>query len=250
MVEGLPFASGNALFVVATPIGNLEDITLRALETLKKADCIVCEDTRRTLKLLTHYDIRKPLLSIFGPKERRETDKILKLLSEGKNVALVSDAGTPGLSDPGNVVVAAARENKFRIIPVPGACAISSALSASGLAGDGFVFLGFLRRAPGKVRKELKKAAENGLAIVFYESPYRVVKTLELAAEVLGENASCFIGREMTKKFEEFLNGSLKEVASLLEKREILGEFTVVLKQQEKPEENPEENPEKSVNGF
>ena len=233
--EGTASARGGSLYVVATPLGSLSDITLRALEVLKSADRIACEDTRRTLKLLTHYGIRKPLLSIFAPKEEREAVKVTAALAKGESVALVTDAGTPGLSDPGHALVRAARAAGFPVVPVPGPSAPACALSVCGFAESGFLFLGFLPRSPGKVRKALRNAISAGYPVVFYESPFRLRKTLELAEEVLGPSARCFVGREMTKKFEEYLEGGLAEIRGRLEGRELLGEFTVILSPSEEP---------------
>lgn len=220
--------NGN-FYVVGTPIGNLSDLTLRGLETLKTVDCIVCEDTRHTLKLLNHYGIRKPLISIFGPKEKREVPRILEMLS-AHSVALVTDAGSPGISDPGSILIQAVRQQGYSVRLVPGVSAVSSAVSVSGLCSGGFVFLGFLHRRKGRLKAELRHAREQELPIVFFESPYRIVQTLGLALEALGENVVVWIGREMTKKFEEHLAGGIKEIIEKLKSREVLGEFTVILK--------------------
>jgi 16S rRNA (cytidine1402-2'-O)-methyltransferase len=224
-----PSVQGGTLYMVATPLGNLSDITLRALETLKGVDRIACEDTRRTLKLLTHFGIHKPLLSIVAPREERESGKVAWALSKGESVALVTDAGTPGLSDPGHAVVRAVRAAGFPIVPIPGPSASACALSVCGFGENGFVFMGFLHRSPGKIRKELRLAAASGRPILFYESPFRVMKTLALAEEVFGPEARCFIGREMTKKFEEYLEDSLGGMRRRLEGRELLGEFTILI---------------------
>lgn len=217
---------------MGTPIGNLSDLTLRALETLKQVDWIACEDTRQTLKLLNHYGIHKSLLSIFGPKEKREVPKILELLSASKSVALLTDAGTPGISDPGNLLVSEIRKCGFQVEPVPGVSAVSCAVSASGLCQEGFLFLGFLRRKKGKIKAELSKAGEQNLPIIFFESPFRIADTLDLALEVFGPKTFCWLGRELTKKFEEQISGRLPEVIGKIKDREILGEITVILKQQ------------------
>ena len=215
---------------MATPIGHLSDVTLRALEVLKQADAIACEDTRRTLKLLNHFGIRKPLLTIFGPREKTSVSKVLEFLSLSKSVALVTDAGTPGISDPGSLIAAKAREKGYPVVPVPGACALAAALSVSGLSENGFIFLGFLRRKKSKIKKELEQGKNLGTAIVFYESPFRIIRSLESAREVLGGGARCFVAREMTKMFEEYLSGSLDGVLEKMKGKEILGELTVVLK--------------------
>lgn len=217
------------LYIVGVPIGNLQDITFRALEILKKTDWIACEDTRRTLKLLNHYGIQKSLLTIFGPKERNAASKILNLLSEGKSVALLTDSGTPGISDPGSFVVGSAREKGFSVQPVPGVSALTCALSVFGIPEDGFVFLGFLKRDKGKIKKELSEAAQLKRSVVFFESPYRIAKTLGIACELFGKETFCLVAREMTKKFEEYLSGRLGEIAEKIQNKENLGEFTVIL---------------------
>lgn len=216
--------------MLATPIGHIDDLTIRALEVLKRVDWIACEDTRRTLKLLNHYGVHKPLMTVFGPKEKSQTPRILRLLSESKSVALLSDAGTPGISDPGNLIVREAIAQGCKVLPIPGVSALACALSVSGCAADGFVFLGFLRRKKSKIMKELKEAASLGKAIVFFESPYRIEETLSAASEVLGRDSYCWIGREMTKRFEEYMNGSLGAVLDRIRGRDLPGEFTVILK--------------------
>ncbi len=216
--------------MVGTPIGNLGDLTLRALEVLKSSNRIVCEDPRQTLKLLTHYGIQKPLFTISGPKEKRDSEKVLDFLSRGENLALVTDAGTPGVSDPGAWLVDLARRSGFSVVPIPGVSAVSCAVSVAGYLEGGFIYLGFLHRKKGKLKKEILKAAEGARAIVFFESPYRVIKTLEAIREVLGDGARCWVGREMTKKFEEYFEGTLAEVLEKLKNQKILGEFTVILK--------------------
>lgn len=222
--------SAGVLYVVATPIGNLSDLSFRALETLKSCDYAACEDTRRTLKLFSHYGVSKPLLTLYGPKEKAQSEKILRLLQEGKSVVLVTDAGTPGLSDPGNFLAGEARKAGIAVLPIPGASAPAALASVSGLAADGFIFLGFLHRKKSKIRKELESSARPGLPLIFFESPYRVVQTLGIAQEVFGGDALCVAGREMTKKFEEYLSGSIAEVLGKLSSREILGEFTILIK--------------------
>lgn len=221
--------NGGILYVVATPIGNLKDITLRALEVLKSVDSIFCEDSRRTLQLLNHYTIRKPLTSVFGHKEKRETSKILELLSSGKSIALVCDAGTPAVSDPGSFIVHAVRDCGLRVESIPGPSSVTAALSISGCGSDGFLFLGFLSRRKSRIGKELREANSFGKAVVFFESPYRVLKSLGIAQEILGKDIFCWIGRELTKKFEETISGSLEHVIQRLQSRKILGEFIVIL---------------------
>ncbi len=215
------------LFVVATPIGNLKDITLRAIETLRSVDFIACEDTRRTRKLLSHLDIRgKRLISYYEQRERVSSRGIVKLLLEGNDVALVSDAGTPCISDPGYAVVRAAREEGIDVIPVPGASAVIAALSASGFPTDRFLFVGFLPRKGEKLKAELGRIAASGTTTVAYESPHRIERTLKLIAT---EFPSMEIGvyREITKINEEFVRGRADEVLAGLEGR-FRGEFVII----------------------
>ncbi|MBI2915389.1 MAG: 16S rRNA (cytidine(1402)-2'-O)-methyltransferase, partial [Elusimicrobia bacterium] len=191
---------------MATPIGNLSDITVRALEVLKQVDLIACENTVHTLKLLNHYGLQKTLLTIFGPRETRGTERVLFSLSQRMSVALLSDAGTPAISDPGNELVRQVREEGYRIEPIPGPSAVACALSVSGCAEKGFIFLGFLHRSKGKMKKEILAYENQKLPIVFFESPFRIVRTLRILSEILGRETFCWVGREMTKKFEETLS--------------------------------------------
>ncbi|MBN1621908.1 MAG: 16S rRNA (cytidine(1402)-2'-O)-methyltransferase [Endomicrobiales bacterium] len=222
------------LYLVPTPIGNLEDITLRALRILKEVDLIVCEDTRQTIKLLNNFQIKKPLLSFYTYNQSRRIPKIIEELENSKNLALVSDSGTPGISDPGYFLIKAAIENNIQVISLPGPNAVLTSLVASGLATNGFVFLGFLKRKPGKMRKELQRAGALGKTIVFYESPLRTKKTLSLCREVFPGGIKVVIARELTKKFEEFIRGSLDEVINRIKDREIKGEVVILIE----PDEN------------
>ena len=217
------------LYIVSTPIGNLEDITNRAVKTLKEVDIIACEDTRVTKKLLNYLSVNKPLQSYH---EHNETKKSIELASEllkGKNIALVSDAGTPGISDPGYRLIKLASENEIEILTIPGPCAATSALSISGLPTSSFTFIGFAPRTE-KKRKDFLEEIKNYLqTIIFYESPYRVLKTLNAIQEVFGDR-NCSVSRELTKIYEETIRGKLSEVISILEKKEkIKGEFTIVV---------------------
>jgi 16S rRNA (cytidine1402-2'-O)-methyltransferase len=200
------------LFIVATPIGNLKDISLRALECLRAADFIACEDTRHSLKLLNHYDIHRPLLSCHGHNEERISARILGLLREGKDVVYVSDAGTPGLSDPGQRLVRRVRDAGVRVIPLPGPSAFAALVSVSGFAGKTLVFEGFLSPKPGRRRGRLRELLDLGEAFVLYESVHRVVKLVGDIADLEPERV-ILVGREMTKEFEEFLEGPAGEVA-------------------------------------
>ncbi len=217
------------LYIVPTPIGNLEDITLRAIRVLREVDTVVCEDTRQTIKLLSHLKISKPLISFYTQNQLRRIPQIISMLEAGKNIALVSDCGTPAISDPGYYLIKEALEHNINIVPLPGACALITAIVASGLPTDSFVFLGFLKRKPGKMRKELDAAKQLEKAVIFYESPHRLLKTLEICREVFGDNANVVLARELTKKFEEFIRGSLQKVSDNLQNREILGEFVVLI---------------------
>jgi 16S rRNA (cytidine1402-2'-O)-methyltransferase len=216
------------LYIVATPIGNLGDITLRALEILKQSDIILCEDTRKTGILLDHYEVKRPLISYHQHSKVNKVDYIVELLKEGKKLALVSDAGTPSISDPGGKLVEEVGKIKeTKIIPIPGPSAITCALSASGLISDKFIFLGFLPTKKGRetVFKEIK---EEKKTIVFYESVYRIIKTLK-SLDI--DNRKVVVCRELTKKFEEIVRGNSKEVLNYFEnnKDKVKGEFVVII---------------------
>lgn len=208
------------LYVVATPIGNLEDLSFRALRTLREVDLIAAEDTRRTSKLLAHYEIRRPLVSLREHNEVRETPRLIARLAKGDSIALVSDAGTPGISDPGARLVRSAREHKLVVVPIPGPNAVAAALSASGFSADQFVFLGFPPRG-GEDRDEwLAELAGEERTVVFFEAPHRIRKTLADVTPIL-VNRQIVIGRELTKTHEELVE-SPTSVAEV-------GEFTVVI---------------------
>lgn len=217
--------------MVATPIGNLEDITLRALRVFKEADVVACEDTRVTKKLLSHYDIHTPTISFHANSGAKGFEKIIKLLDEGKHVALVSDAGTPGVSDPGLELVSVVREKfaDIKIEAIPGASALAAALSIAGLRAASFIFYGFL---PVKKGREtlFKEIAKNEQASIFYESPHRILKTLESLVKVAPERR-IGIYRELTKMFEESLIGTPGEVLSILtnDSQKQRGEFVVIV---------------------
>ncbi|MCF7668965.1 MAG: 16S rRNA (cytidine(1402)-2'-O)-methyltransferase [Verrucomicrobia bacterium] len=224
--------SGNSnsgtLYLVATPIGNMEDITLRALRVLGESDVIVAEDTRRTGILLKHYEIKKPLISYHGFNEARRTPAIIERLLGGDDVALVSDAGMPGISDPGLRIVQAARHEGIRVEPIPGPCALVAALSASGLQTDEFHFIGFLPHKSGKRMKRLESLKSIPGTLVLYESPYRIEKLLREMNEVFPERR-IVLARELTKKFEEFLAGTPGELLDTYCSRKIKGEFVVLV---------------------
>jgi 16S rRNA (cytidine1402-2'-O)-methyltransferase len=217
-----------ALYIVATPIGNLEDITLRALRTLKEADFIACEDTRHTLKLLNHYDIHKPLLSYYQHSKIAKTELLVKMLKEGKNIALVTDSGTPGISDPGFVIINRSIKEGIDVVPIPGPSALITAIIASGLPTNGFVFWGFLPRKKGKIKKELEKATQAGKTVIIYESPFRILGTVEIIREVIG-NCEMAVAREMTKKFEEIIRGKAEDIINRLKEHPIKGEIVIIV---------------------
>ncbi|MCU0786973.1 MAG: 16S rRNA (cytidine(1402)-2'-O)-methyltransferase [Verrucomicrobia bacterium] len=228
MQHSLPPLTPGTLYLVATPIGNLEDITLRALRVLKECDVVAAEDTRRTGQLLKHFEIRKPLLSYFQFNEAKRSEEILGRLGRGERVALVTDAGTPGISDPGERVVKAAVANGFRVEAIPGACALIAALTASGLSSDEFHFIGFLPHKSGQRLRQLESAKTIPGTLVLYESPYRIGKLLVLLNEVFPDRR-VVLARELTKKFEEFLRGTPGELLGLVEQRSLKGEFVVLV---------------------
>lgn len=224
----LPELQSSTLYLVATPIGNLEDITLRALRVLRECDVVAAEDTRRTGQLLKHFGISKPLLSYFQFNEARRSEEIIERLGRGEKVALVTDAGSPGISDPGERVVRAARAAGWRVEPVPGACALVAALTASGLPTAEFHFVGFLPHKSGQRRNQLEALKVVGGTLVFYESPYRIEKLLGELNEVFPER-TVVLARELTKKFEEFLRGTPAELLEVARKRSLKGEFVVLV---------------------
>jgi 16S rRNA (cytidine1402-2'-O)-methyltransferase len=217
------------LYVVATPIGNLEDITHRALRILKESDLIACEDTRQTRKLLDHYDIRKPTISYHEHNEAARAEELVGKLEEGLNVAQVSDAGMPGISDPGYRLIKLAIERGITVVPVPGASALTAALVGSGLPTDAFEFHGFLPAKSGQRRTALELLRSAAHTIVVYEAPHRIREALQDIAEVLGPDRPVVIARELTKIHEEFIRGTAAEVLSQLKGRELKGEITLLI---------------------
>ncbi len=216
------------LYLVATPIGNLQDITLRALHVLRNCDVVAAEDTRRTGLLLKHFGITKPLLSYYKFNEARRAGQLLDMLRRGKTIALVTDAGTPGISDPGQCVVRAAVEAGVRVEPVPGPCAFVAALTASGLPTDEVHFLGFLPRKPGQRRKKLESLKSVPGTLVLYESPHRLEKILGELCEIFPAR-QVVLARELTKKFEEFLRGTPADLLKIANERKLRGEFVIVI---------------------
>ena len=216
------------LYVVATPIGNLEDITMRALRILKEADVIACEDTRQTLKLISHFGIQKRLVSYHEHNEIMRASELIIELEEGAQVALVSDAGTPAISDPGHRLVSLSLRHGIKVVPVPGASAFVAALAASGMPMDQFLFVGFLPSRQSERRKTLRALAEETRTLVLYEAPHRLLDSLEDALEILG-NRPAVIAREVTKVYEEFLRDHLEGLVESVRKKEPRGEITIVI---------------------
>jgi 16S rRNA (cytidine1402-2'-O)-methyltransferase len=215
------------LFVIATPLGHLDDLAPRAVETLRSVACIACEDTRRTAKLLARYGVETPTLSCHRFNEAQRLEPVLRRLAAGEDVALVSDGGTPGLSDPGSLLVRVAAERGFDVRPVPGPSAVAALLSVSGLAGDRFVFDGFLPHRAGERRRRLRQLADERRTVVLYEAPHRIHATLADIEEVLGPR-HLVLGRELTKVHESVLRGNARQVLERLGD-ETRGEFTLVL---------------------
>ena len=215
------------LYVVSTPIGNLEDITLRAVKVLAGVDLIAAEDTRTTKVLLTRYNISKPMLSYFSHNERRRSVELIERLEGGASVALVTDAGTPGISDPAHVVITQALAKGIPVVPIPGPSALLASLVVSGLPTDRFVFEGFLPLKKGR-RTKLEKLKTEERTIVLYESPHRVLKTLGELLESLGDR-DVAVARELTKKFEEVMRGKLSGVLSDMSKRQPRGEYVIIV---------------------
>jgi 16S rRNA (cytidine1402-2'-O)-methyltransferase len=216
------------LYIVATPIGNLEDMTHRAIRILGEVDFVAAEDTRHTKKLFAHFDIHTRLISFFKGNENCKAGSIIEILKTDRDVALVSDGGTPCISDPGYPLLKLAIEEGIEVVPVPGPSAVATALSAAGLATDRFTFIGFLPDKPGKRIKALEQLKEIGPTLVFYVSPYKIVKTLCDCRAILGDRQACLC-REMTKLYEEFMRGTLSEIAARFEKIPPRGEMVLVV---------------------
>jgi 16S rRNA (cytidine1402-2'-O)-methyltransferase len=216
------------LFVVSTPLGNLEDITLRALRVLKEVDLVAAEDTRHTAHLLRHFGIETAMTSFFEGNEIRKKEMILSRLGRGGQIALVSDAGTPGISDPGFRLIRAAIEQTIPVVPIPGPSAVVTALSVSGLPTDAFLFKGFLPNKPGRRRNVLQTLTEGRETLLFYESPHRVIDSLKDILDVLGDREMAFC-RELTKIYEEVKRGKVSEVLKEIEARPVKGEITLVI---------------------
>lgn len=219
----------STLYIVGTPIGNLGDITYRAVETLKNVDVVAAEDTRHTLQLLTHLEIRKPLISCRAQNEKIAAQKIIQLMDEGKNIAFASDAGTPGISDPGAILAGLVRKSGHSVVPIPGPSAFATLASVAGAGGKTLIFEGFLSPKPGKRRGRLKELLSTEDAIVLYESPFRIVKLLTDIADI-DNNRRVVVGRELTKLHEEIVEGTAAELRDDFTSRaSIKGEFAVFI---------------------
>ncbi|MBS7295424.1 MAG: 16S rRNA (cytidine(1402)-2'-O)-methyltransferase [Treponema sp.] len=219
----------SVLYVIGTPIGNLSDMTYRAVETLKNVDYVAAEDTRHTLQLLNHFEIKKPLISCRTQNEKFAAEKIVKLLDEGNSVAYASDAGTPGISDPGAVLVDCVREGGHDVVPIPGASAFATLISVAGSGGKTLIFEGFLSPKPGKRRSRLRELMSTGDAIIIYESPFRITKLLSDIADI-DSTRRVVVGRELTKLHEEIISGSAEELRDDFTNRpSIKGEFAIFI---------------------
>ncbi|MBM7623936.1 16S rRNA (cytidine(1402)-2'-O)-methyltransferase [Sporohalobacter salinus] len=221
--------SETKLYICGTPIGNLEDISLRALKVLEKVDYIAAEDTRRTKNLLNHYEIDAELISYHEHNEEEKSAEIIKMLKAGQEIALVSDAGMPGISDPGYKLTSLADKEDIKVVPIPGPTAMTAALVASGLPTDKFVFEGFLPRKEKQRQERLKELSSETRTLVFYESPYRLKDSLESILNILGDRKIA-VWREITKKFEEKVSGQVSEVLNHFEEEDPKGEITIVLR--------------------
>lgn len=219
------------LYIVATPIGNLEDITLRAIKTIEQVDIIAAEDTRHTLKLLNHLNITKPMISYHRHNEEIKTDELINKLLEGKNIALVSDAGTPVISDPGEEIVKKCLENNIKVVPIPGACAAITALIVSGIDVKEFTFLGFLPLNKKNRKEKLEQIAMGENTIILYEAPHKLIQTLEELSTIT-ERRKIVLAKELTKIHEEYITGTAEELKSQVQQPK--GEYVIVIEKREK----------------
>lgn len=219
------------LYIVATPIGNLEDITLRAIRILKQVDIIVAEDTRHTLKLLNHLEISKPLISYHRHNEEIKTEALIKYLLEGKNIALVSDAGTPIISDPGGEIVKEALKNNIKVIPIPGACALITALVGSGIQATEFLFLGFLPLNKKNRKEKIKQIEKSEVTTILYEAPHKLLQTLQDLKEI-SQDRKVVLAKELTKIHEEYIEGTIQEISEKM--RDPKGEYVIIIEKRQK----------------
>jgi 16S rRNA (cytidine1402-2'-O)-methyltransferase len=239
--------AGGCLYLVGTPIGNLEDMTLRGVRILKEVDRIACEDTRHTGKLLQHYGIEKPLVSYHEHNEMTRAAELVVALEQGAKVALVSDAGMPLVSDPGHRLVAMCLRHHIAVVPIPGPSALLAALSASGLPNEEFLFVGFLPARSGERRRALERLRIEERTIIFYEAPHRIAETIADALEVLGDRPAC-LAREVTKLHEEFRRGRLSELIASLEERPARGEITLLIGAEDAAEARARANADSTQN--
>lgn len=220
--------SSGRLFIVSTPIGNLEDITVRAIHTLQNVDGIACEDTRTSLILLNRYGIKKRLFSFHKYSKKEKSRELIERMKQGSDIALITDAGTPGISDPGTYLVRQALEAGIKVVPVPGASALTCAVSISGLGDKGFLFLGFMPSKKTEQREVIKRYFTTGIPVVFYVSPRRLLATLTVIRDMTGNNRAC-VFKEMTKLYEDSICGTLPDIVERLEHGVIKGEYTVIV---------------------
>ena len=232
------------LYIVATPIGNLEDITLRAIRILKEVDIIAAEDTRHTLKLLNHLEISKPMISYHRHNEEIKTDELINKLLEGKNIALVSDAGTPVISDPGEEIVKVALQNDIKVIPIPGPCALITALTTSGIDAKEFAFLGFLPLNKKNRKEKLNQIEKQEITSILYEAPHKLKQTLEELKDITKQR-KIVLARELTKIHEEYVSGTAEELLELI--KEPKGEYVIII---EKNEKNQVEEEKEMLNSL
>ena len=232
-MEELKSIEMGTLYIVATPIGNLDDITFRAIKVLESVDCIAAEDTRHTLKLLNHFNISKPLISYYRHNEDDKSDILIQKLRDGENIALVSDAGTPGICDPGQAIIYKCIQNGIKIVPIPGACAMINALICSGLDTTKFKFMGFLSINKKIRRQELEEIRKSDITVILYEAPHKLKETLKDLSGIL-ENRMITVARELTKIHEEFVRGSAIELLQIFDNPK--GEFVLIIEKTEKTE--------------
>ncbi len=220
--------SSGRLFIVSTPIGNLEDITIRAIDTLKNVDSIACEDTRTSIVLLNKYSIKKPLISFHKYSKKEKSTELIGYIKQGRDIALITDAGTPGISDPGAFLVRRALENGIKVIPIPGVSAVTCAISISGTGEKGFIFLGFMPSQKAEQKNTVKKYFTIGMPVVFYESPRRLLNTIGMIKDITGNNP-LFVFKELTKFYEESISGTIDDVIHRLKQSTVKGEYTVIV---------------------
>lgn len=225
------------LYICPTPIGNLEDITIRTLNTFKEVDEIYCEDTRRTIKLLNYYEIKKPLFSLHEHNESIKSEEVVKKLKEGKNIAYVSDAGMPGISDPGSKLISICIENSLQVITLPGASAMIVAIVNSGLNTKVFTFVGFLERENNKKIKQIQDLSKKKETLIIYESPHRIKQTIKLLYEYF-KNRKVVLAREISKKFEEYIRTDLENLKEIISQKDILGELILIVQGDESIDKN------------